>query len=191
MGGSTGRIDGTRVYDGRVIDVDLDRVRFPDGSEGELEMIRHPGASAIVPVTLSGTTSQPIVTLVHQYRYATQGRIWEVPAGKLDPGEDPESCARRELEEEVGLRAGSIERLSTIYTTPGFTDEVIHLFVAWDLGPGEMAHGASEFIEVREVALDTALEMIESGEITDGKTICALMLAERWLKRKSANPIEV
>lgn len=184
-GGSEGRVSGERVYDGRVIDVDLDCVRFPDGSQGELELIRHPGASAVVPLDGLDGPSQPIVTLVHQYRYAASGYIWEVPAGKLDPGEAPETCARRELEEEVGLRGGRFERLTTIHTTPGFTDELIHLFVAWELEAGETQHGPSEFMEVRALPFDRALEMIDEGEITDGKTICALTLTARWMDRST------
>lgn len=183
-GGSEGRVSGECVYHGRVIDVDLDRVRFPDGSLGELEMIRHPGASAVVPLDDVRGASQPIVTLVRQYRYAAGGFIWEVPAGKLDPGEGPETCARRELEEETGLHGGRIERLSTIYTTPGFTDEVIHLFVAWELTAGEPRHGATEFIEVCSMPLDRALDMTDAGEIVDAKTICALTMAARWLGRE-------
>jgi len=180
-----GRIDGERVYDGRVIDVDLDRVRFPDGSEGELEMIRHPGASAVVALDPPGAAeagpgpSQPIVVLIRQYRYAADGFVWEVPAGKLDPGEAPEACAQRELEEETGYRAGRLEHLVTIHTTPGFTDEVIHLFLGRDLEVGSMKHGDSEFIERHEVLLASAMDMIDRGEITDAKTICALTLAAR------------
>lgn len=182
-GGSPDRVGGERVYRGRVIDVDLDRVRFPDGSVGELEMIRHPGASAVVPLRALGDASQPIVTLLRQYRYAAGGVVWEVPAGKLDPGESPERCAYRELEEETGLRAGRLHRLGSIFTTPGFTDEVIHLFVAWELSDGEQEHGASEFIELRSLPLERALEMIEGGEIRDAKTICALTMTARWLAR--------
>jgi len=183
-----GRIDGSRVYEGRVIHVDLDRVRYPDGTEGELEIIRHPGAAAIVALDPPGTGTdrnpgQPRVVLIHQYRYAAGGFVWEVPAGKLDPGEAPEGCAARELEEETGYRAGSLRRLGAIHTTPGFTDEVIHLFLARDLRPGSSNHGPSEFIERHELELERALEMIDRGQITDSKTICALALAERALRR--------
>jgi len=185
MGGSSDdRVSGRRVYSGRILDVDLDRVRFPDGSIGELEMIRHPGAAAVValdPPGSGGEPGQPIVTLLRQYRYAAGGFVWEVPAGKLDDGEPPERCALRELEEETGLRAGRLERLTTIYTTPGFTDEVIHLFLAWDLTPGNAGHEACEFIERHDIALARAVEMVVGGEITDGKTICALLLADRAL----------
>jgi ADP-ribose pyrophosphatase len=181
--GSSGRrIDGEVVYRGRVFDVEFDRVRFPDGSVGELEMIRHPGAAAVLPLYRPGEWSggdEAAVVLLRQFRYAAGGELWEVPAGKLDPGESPESCARRELEEEAGLRARELRRLTTVYTTPGFTDEVIHLFVALGLEPGEMRHEESEFIERHDVKLEQALEMVASGQINDAKTICTLLCAVR------------
>lgn len=170
------------VYRGRVFDVELDRVRFPDGSTGELEMIRHPGAAAVLPMYRPGEWGggdEAAVVLLRQYRYAAGGELWEVPAGKLDPGESPESCARRELEEEAGLRARELRRLTTVYTTPGFTDEVIHLFVALGLEPGEMRHEESEFIERHDFKLEQALEMVTSGQINDAKTICTLLCAVR------------
>lgn len=182
-----GRLGGSRVYEGRVIHVDLDRVRYPDGSTGELEIIRHPGAAAIValdPPGTDGNRGRSRVVLLHQYRYAAGGFVWEVPAGKLDPGEAPEICAARELEEETGYRAASLERLGSIHTTPGFTDEVIHLFLATGLETGSASHGPSEFIERHVFDLDRVLGMIDGGEITDGKTICALALAERALRRR-------
>jgi ADP-ribose pyrophosphatase len=181
--GSSGRrIDGEVVYRGRVFDVELDRVRFPDGAVGELEVIRHPGAAAVLPLYRPGEWAggEAAVVLLRQFRYAAGGELWEVPAGKLDPGESPESCARRELEEEAGLRARELRRLTTIYTTPGFTDEVIHLFVALGLEPGEMRHEESEFIERHDFKLERALEMVASGQINDAKTICTLLCAVRF-----------
>ena len=191
-GGSTGRVDGERVYSGRRIHVDVDRVRFPDGSIGRLELIRHSGAAAVVALdlpdapreTADAAPSEPIVTLVRQYRYAADGFIWEVPAGNLEPGEPPEACALRELEEEAGLRAGRLEQLASVRTTPGFTDEIIHLFAAWDLEAGETSHEASEFMDVHRLPLRRTIEMIDAGEISDGKTICALTLAARWVARR-------
>ena len=183
-GGCEGRVNGQRLYSGRILDVDIDRVRFPDGSTSELEIIRHPGASAVVPMAQSDGAGQPIVTLIRQYRYAAEGFMWEIPAGKLDPGETPEACARRELREETGLYGGQLDYLSTIHTTPGFTDEVIRLYVALYLESGTPSHEANEFIEVHEFPLDFLLDLIDGGEISDAKTICALMLAARWLERR-------
>jgi ADP-ribose pyrophosphatase len=180
LAGSDGlRIDGEVVYRGRVFDVELDQVRFPDGSNGELEMIRHPGASAVLPVYRpeEAESGETTVVLLRQFRYAAGGAMWEVPAGKLEAGESPESCARRELEEEAGVRTRDLRRLTTIHTTPGFTDEVIHLFLALGLEGGEMRHESTEFIERHEISLPRALEMVASGEITDAKTICTLLYA--------------
>ncbi|WP_420633711.1 NUDIX hydrolase [Candidatus Palauibacter sp.] len=179
----TGRVAGERVYTGRTIHVDVDRVRFPDGSVGALEMVRHPGAAAVVALDGVRDGPEPLVILVRQYRYAAEGFIWEVPAGKLEPGEPPEACALRELEEEAGLCAGRLQRLASVYTTPGFTDEVIHLFVAWDLEPGRMSHEASEFMDVHRLSLSRTIAMVADGEIRDAKTICALTLAARWVDR--------
>ena len=186
-GGLEDRVDGKRVYHGRMLDVDLDRVRFPDGSLGELEVIRHPGGSAVVPLAQADGAREPIVTLIRQYRYAAGGFVWEIPAGKLDPGETPDACARRELKEETGLSAGRLDYLSTIHTTPGFTDEVIHLYVALELDPGTTRHEVSEFIELHEFPLDRILRLIDGGELSDAKTICALMLTARWLAREGGS----
>lgn len=172
------RIDTRVAYRGRVFDVDLDTVRFPNGSTGELETIRHPGASAVLPLYEAVETKAaegPVVVLIRQYRYAAGGLVWEVPAGKLDAGETPEVCARRELEEETGLRAKQLRRLSSVFTTPGFTDEVIHLFLATGLEPGRVRHEPSEFIEVCELPLSDAIERIRTGEISDAKTVCTLL----------------
>ena len=122
-----------RVYSGRVITLDVDTVTFPDGSTGELEIIRHPGAAAVVPVLSDPAGPDPTILMLRQYRYATGGTLWEVPAGTLGADEAPAACARRELEEEAGVRAGRLEPLTTIWTTPGFTTETIHLFWAADL----------------------------------------------------------
>src|SRR5438046_3904347 len=122
-----------RVYSGRVITLDVDTVTFPDGSPGELEVIRHPGAAAVVPVLSDPAGPDPTILMLRQYRYATGGTLWEVPAGTLGADEAPAACARRELEEEAGVRAGRLESLTTIWPTPGFATETIHLFWAGDL----------------------------------------------------------
>lgn len=164
-----------RVYTGRVINLDVDRVRFPDGSEGELEMIRHPGASAVVPFLSDPHGDDPQVMLIRQYRYAADAFVYEIPAGRRDEGEDPIICARRELLEETGCTAGRVEPLIMIHTTPGFTDEQINLFMAWELTRGDVKRDRDEFMEVESYRLSQILEMIERGQITDGKTIVALL----------------
>ena len=172
----TGKIGGTRVYHGRIISVDLDEVRFPDGSTGTLEMIRHPGASAVVPV-LGEPGDDPEVLLIRQYRYAADQFLYEIPAGRLDPGESPADCARRELQEETGYSAERVEHVFTMYTTPGFTDEKIHLFVATGLVAGQAHREADEFLELVPTRLSRALSMVEQGEIQDAKTALALLYA--------------
>jgi ADP-ribose pyrophosphatase len=170
-----GKISSSRIYNGRIISVDLDQVRFPDGSIGELEMVRHSGASAVVPVLEKG--NDPQVLLIRQYRYAADGYVYEVPAGRLDPGESPESCAIRELREETGYSARTVHRLTTIFTTPGFTDEQIHLFIAEGLEEGESKVEQDEFLELCPMPLSRAVSMTRSGEIVDAKTAVALLLA--------------
>lgn len=172
-----GKLDSRRVYTGRVLNLDVDSVRFPDGNAGELEMIRHPGASAVVPVLSPDGTMDPEILLIRQYRYAAEGVIWEIPAGRLDPGEEPEACARRELLEETGMEAERLEKLTTIYTTPGFTDERIHLFAAWGVREAATGHNreADEFVELSPLPLSRALGLIRDGELSDAKTMCAVL----------------
>src|ERR1041385_6091312 len=143
------QLSSKRIHSGRVIDLDVDTVRFPDGTTGQLEMIRHPGAAAVVPFASDPHGSDPTILLIEQYRYAIGGPLLEIPAGRLNPGEDPRLCAERGLQEGVGGKAERVERLTTISTTPGFTDERIHLFWAADLKPGTHAREPDEFIEVR------------------------------------------
>jgi ADP-ribose pyrophosphatase len=163
------------VYRGRTITVCVEDVALPNGRRVELDLVRHPGAAAVVP--FAGPRE---VLLIRQFRHAAGGTIWEVPAGKLD-GEPPEACARRELEEEAGRRAGRIERLGSIWTTPGFTDEVIHLFAAFDLEPVPARREADEVIEVVELPLAGALDMIWRGELADAKSALAILHAARRL----------
>ena len=172
-----GQISTRRAYSGRVISLDVDSVRFPDGSTGELEMVRHPGASAVVPFLSDPAGDDPQVLLVRQYRYAADGYLYEIPAGRLDAGEDPADCARRELREETGCTAERVELLMTLFTTPGFTDERIHIFIATGLTTGDSAREADEFMEMVPMPLSQALEMVERGEIRDAKTVVGLLYA--------------
>lgn len=171
------RIERRRVFQGRVVDLSVDRVRLPNGNVCDLELVRHPGAAAIVPVDAGGN-----VVLVRQYRYAAGGWLLEVPAGKLDSSEAPEMCATREVEEETGLRPGRLESLGWIWTTPGFTDEKIWLFLATELSPSESALQPNEILTVRRMPLAEAVGLALHGEIRDAKSVCALARAARHLE---------
>lgn len=185
-GGRPGRINTESVYAGRIVNLNIDTVRFPDGREGRLEIIRHVGAAAALPFAGQLTEADPDVFLLRQYRYATGGYLYEVPAGlPLGPDESWEDCARRELEEETGMRAGSLIPLTTIYTTPGFTDEVIHLFAATDLEPGDTELDDDEFIEVVRFPFSVALEMVREGLIRDAKSISTILYADRFLMNEA------
>ena len=168
-------ISTERRYQGHIIHLDVDTVGFPDGSTGQLEMIRHPGASAIVPFVDGLAAPDPLVLLLRQFRHAAGGFIWEIPAGRLEPGETPEQCAHRELAEETGRRAARVTPLTTIYTTPGFTDEKIHLFLATGLEEGTHRREPDEFLEVHALPWSDVMSMMEEGEMQDAKTLVALM----------------
>ena len=169
------RLASRRAFAGRVISVDVETVRAPDQSVIELEIVRHRGAAAVVPLLGDPEAPDPQVLLLRQYRYAAGGTLWEIPAGILEPGEEPVAAARRELLEETGAKATRLEHLTTVFTTPGFTDERIHLFLATGLTVGESKHEPDEFIELRTVNLSNVLEMIRTGEIADAKSIVALL----------------
>lgn len=169
------RLSSRRVYEGRIIHVDRDTVQFPNGSVGELEMVRHPGASAVVPFLTDPAGDDPQILLVRQFRHAADEFIYEIPAGKLDGTEDPAECARRELQEETGCTASRIEHVYTFYTTPGFTDERIHAYMATGLVRGDVRHEQDEFMTVEAVALSRALEMVRSGELKDAKTALSIL----------------
>jgi ADP-ribose pyrophosphatase len=170
-------ISSEPVYAGRIVKLFRDTVRFPDGSTGELDIVRHPGASAIVPFLTDATGADPQLLLIKQYRYAAGGFIYEIPAGMLNPGEDPLDCARRELKEETGCTAQKIEHLFTLLTTPGFTDERINIYMATGLERGDTAHESDEFLTIETMTLSSALRLIQKGEITDGKTALGILFA--------------
>ncbi|CAG1013899.1 MAG: NUDIX hydrolase [Anaerolinea sp.] len=166
------------VYDGRVVNLYLDTVRLPNGKTARRELIRHPGAVAIVPVDAEGS-----VILVRQFRYAAGRVLWEVPAGTLEPDEDPNVCAHRELQEEIGHKAGKLERLGGIFVAPGYTSEFIHLYLATDLSESRLEGDSDEFIQVERFSWREVLRKIRSGEIEDGKSISSLFLARDYLTR--------
>ena len=160
-----------RLYEGRVLQLDVDEVEEPGGVRGQREVVRQRGSVAALPVHDDGR-----VTLVRQYRYAVDALVWELPAGRIDPGETPDQGVRRELEEEVGLRPRFLEPLLTFWTTPGFCDEVMFLFRATGLEPVPARPEADEKIEAATFTLEEALDMVKRGEIREGKTLVALLL---------------
>lgn len=159
------------IFEGSVIQVYLDKVRLPDGKVAERELVRHWGAVAMVALDDDGE-----VYLVRQYRHPVGKELVEIPAGKLREGEDPLSCAKRELMEEVGRSAGRWTKLAEFYTSPGFSDEVLHLYLARDLEEGVPQPDEGEFIEIVHFPLGEALKMVYSGEIEDAKTVAGLAL---------------
>jgi ADP-ribose pyrophosphatase len=174
---SESQIASHRIYTGKVVSLDVDQVRFPDGSTGEMEIIRHSGAAAILPFVSDPAGEDPQIVLLRQYRYAADGYLYEVPAGKLEEGETPAQCAARELREETGCRAQRIEPMFSFLTTPGFTDEVIHSFMATGLTTGDKQLDADEFSEVVPMKLSQALKMIQTNEIRDAKTALIILYA--------------
>lgn len=167
------------IYTGKVITLNVDTVQLPNGVTVDLETIRHPGAAAVVPVKDDGT-----VVLIRQFRHAAGGFIYEIPAGKLASGEDPLHCASRELEEEVGYRASTFELLSSIFTAPGFADEVIHVYKATGLTKGRQHLDRDEVLDVIEMPLSEAITRIEDGSIRDGKTIVGLQAVYIKVQRR-------
>ncbi len=164
----------TTVYRGKIIDLYLELVTLPNGVKAELEIIRHPGGAAVVALDDDNR-----VCLLRQYRHVAGGWLWELPAGKLDPGEPPDATARRELEEEAGLRASRWEPLGSIVSSPGVFTEIVHLFLARNLVPVPANTEEHELIEVHWVPFTEALFRAQTGEITDAKTVIGLFRAHR------------
>lgn len=167
------RLARREVFQGRIVAVSVDRVRMPDGREVDMELVRHPGSAAVLPL-VDGAAGEEVL-LLHQYRYAVGGWLLEVPAGKLDPGESPADCARRELEEETGWAAGELEPLGELWPSPGVLAERMSLFVARRLVPGEQRLEEDELLTVVRLQLAEAVARAAAGEIDDAKTVCALL----------------
>lgn len=164
-------------YRGNIIDVDLVTVELPNGKITTRDVVRHPGASVVIPITDEG-----IVYLVKQYRKPINKICLELPAGKLDKGEDPKECALRELKEETGLDTLNIRHVTSVHSAPGFTDEVLHMYLATELIEGKACADEDEFISTEKMHINEVIDMIFKNEITDAKTIIGILAADKILR---------
>lgn len=164
-------------FAGNIISVNQATVLLPNGKKATRDIVRHPGASVIVPITENNK-----LLLVRQYRKPCDMVSLELPAGKLDPGEEPEICAERELREETGFIAGRMQKVFMIHSTPGFCDEVLHMYVASELSQAEACPDEDEFISFGEYPVEDCVGMVMRGEITDAKTIIGIFLADKILR---------
>jgi ADP-ribose pyrophosphatase len=175
-------LNKTLLHQARVFKLIRENITLPNGTTVDLDIIRHPGAAAMVALK-----DEKSLVMVRQYRHAVGGYIWEIPAGTLDPGESPLECAKRELTEETGYAAERWQELGAIIPVPGYSDEKIHIFLATDLQTAHQNLDSDEIIDVREIPLEKAFEMIEGGEIIDSKTISSLFLAKRRLQKREGD----
>lgn len=171
-------VEHTRPYEGVIVNVDLDKAVLPNGRVATREVVLHPGGVAVLPLNDDGT-----VTVVRQYRYPFARVLTEIPAGKLDPGEEPRTGALRELKEEIGAQVGELIDLGAIYPSPGFCQEVLYLYLARDLTYGDCCPDEDEFLEVARVPFESLAEQVMSGGIRDGKTVAAVLKTKLLLER--------
>ncbi len=164
-------LESKRVYEGRIINLRLDSVSLENGNTAMREVVEHPGAVGIVALKENGD-----IVMVKQYRKAVEQVLLELPAGKLEQGENPLDCAARELTEETGYTAGDLRYLVSFYTSPGFSNEIMHMFLATNLKEGKNDPDDDEMVETVEISRDRAMDMILKGEIKDGKTIAGILL---------------
>lgn len=169
-GGRSRILDSRTVYSGKILGLDVQRIELPGGKRTDFELVHHPGAAAIVPITPTDE-----VLLLRHYRHATGGWLSEIPAGKLAPGEDPADCARRECGEETGFQPRELLSLGWIWTTPGFSNEKIWLFLGRGLERVESSLEDDEVLRVEPVPLERAVAMARGGELRDAKSVCALL----------------
>ena len=163
-------VSSEKIFEGRIIKVKVDKVEMPDGSVATRELVEHPGGVGIVAITENDE-----IILVEQYRKPLDKVIYEIPAGKLDPGEHHRTCGIRELGEETGLSAKVFDYMGFTYPSPGFTDEVTHVYLAKELTQGETHPDDDEFLDVKKVPFDTALKMVMDGEINDAKSVFGIL----------------
>ncbi|MBQ8146106.1 MAG: NUDIX hydrolase [Clostridia bacterium] len=173
------KLSSRQIFDGVVVKLYVDDIELPDGRKSVREVVRHPGAVCVIPVTDEGE-----VIMVRQFRYAFNQVLLEVPAGKLEPNEDPLDAALRELEEESGVVASKVEHIGEIYTTVAIIDEKIHVYLATGLTYKNAHPDADEFLEVEKIPLKTLVDMVMRGEIKDSKTQIAILKADKILSER-------
>ena len=169
------KITSQKVFSGRLLHVYFDEVRLPNGKISTREWIKHPGASAVVPIFENGD-----VMLVKQFRYPMSQIFYEIPAGKIDPEETADATAKRELQEEAGLSCKSFAYLGRYYPGIGYSDEIIHLYTAWDIASFDQQVDDDEFVIKKRLPFEIAVDMVHNGEISDGKTMVAILRAWHW-----------
>ncbi|MCG8372310.1 MAG: NUDIX hydrolase [Balneolales bacterium] len=174
-------LSSKEVFRGKLLHVFYDEAELPQGGMGTREWIKHPGACAVVPVFENGD-----IMLIKQFRYSMAQIFYEVPAGKIDPGESQDTTALRELEEEAGLQTEDFEYIGHFFPAVGYADEVIHVYAAWNLNIVEQKTDADEFVLRTRMPFEEAIQMVHSGEINDGKTVVCLLRAWHWLQQKKA-----
>lgn len=167
-------LESEKIFRGAVFDIERDRLREENGMEIVRDVVRHPGGAGALPLFDDGR-----VALVKQYRHPARRELLEIPAGRIEVGETPEECATREVEQEIGFRAGGIEKLAEFYSTPGFCEEKLYVYLATELIPSSQNLDHDELIEIVYLPLAEAVRMVERGEIQDSKTIIALLLAAK------------
>ena len=163
-------VSSTKIFDGRIIKVKVDKVEMPDGTLAERELVEHPGGVGIVAVCDNGD-----IIMVKQFRKPLERAIYEIPAGKLDGGEDPEVCGMRELKEETGYTAKSFEYLGFIYPSPGFTDEITHIYLATGLESGDTDFDDDEYLDIERIPFDKVYQMVMNNEINDAKSVFGIL----------------
>ncbi len=173
------RLSSEEIFDGVAIHLFRDEILLPNGNKGVREVVRHPGAVCVLPLTEDGE-----VIFVNQFRYALNKVTLEVPAGKLEKGEDPTEAALRELSEETGIEAKKIVPMGALYTTPALMDEIIYMYIATDLSQGEQHLDEDEFVNAIKIPLDKAVEMVMNGEIRDAKTQTMILKADKYFSNK-------
>ncbi|CCQ93189.1 ADP-ribose pyrophosphatase [[Clostridium] ultunense Esp] len=168
-----------KIYEGKIVNLRIDTVELPDKKYSKREIVEHPGSVGIIPVTEDGS-----IVLVEQFRKPVEKALLEIPAGKIEINEEPKETALRELVEETGYIANKMEYISEFYTSPGFSDEKIYLFLATELEFEKENPGDDEYIEIKKIKIEDLINMINRGEIIDSKTIISIFYAEKYINQK-------